>query len=400
MKQFIWIVAGLLATAPVGTAHAQELGPELTFDARTTRTASAPKVAVDASGQSVVVWESFDINSPSNESRVYARRLLHGQWLSPLFTIGARNGASQIEPVVASNPVTGRFVVAWTDRVVDPSRVFAQVFLPSGNPQGHVLVVDDRAHLHQINPAVAMASDGGFFVLWTGYQELATADQVKVYGRRYSAAGLPRGPSFRVSEAPAAQGPTLCSAPSGRFVATWTSSSESGSRGVVRRFNSKGQPLGDELLLSDVSGLRPMCRFEDDGFVLGWTGFENGAQVPYVQAYDAEGAPLADPRPLAADTDVNFPTFQSAAPLAGGGFLATWFGVKPGGDGDVFGRWMTATGEPASDPFQINLTEERQQQGIAVASASPGHMIAVWASNITDASWAILGRTIKGPSAP
>ena len=400
MRQFSWIVAGLLATAPVSTAYAQGLGPELTFDDRPTRSGSSPRVALDASGQSVVVWESADIFSPSNESRIYARRLT-GDWLSPRFTIGARNGASQIEPAIASDPITGRFVVAWTDRVVDPSRVFAQVFLPFGIPQGPVIVLDDRAHLHQVNPAVAMASDGGFFVLWTGYDDLPTADQLKMYGRRYNAIGVPRGPSFQVSQAPAAQGATMCRTPSGGFVATWASSSETGSNGVVRRFNANGRPVGDELVLPGVSGLRPMCRFEDDGFVLGWTGFESGAQIAYVQAYDAEGAPLANPRPLAADTDVHFPTFQWAAPLAGGGFLATWFGVRPeGGDGDVFGRWMTATGEPASDPFQINATTPRQQQAIAVASATRGPLTAVWASSTDDVSWAILGRTIEGPPAP
>jgi hypothetical protein len=400
MKRCEWVVAAVLAIAPV-SAYAKELGREVTFHAVPTRSNTYPKVAMDAFGRSVVVWQSHAYGL--GESRIYARIHQRGQRLSRLFTIGARDGANQLDPAVDSHPRTKRFVVAWRDRVGDPSRVLAQMFKPSGQPQGPVLVVDDQEHAFQVRPQVVMASDGGFFVLWTGYpQELPDSeDDINVYARRYDAKGKPRGPSFRISETAGSQFPTACGTPSGGFVVTWVRSSESGHQEVVGRFDADGRPVGNERLVPGGPNVYPMCRFEDDGFVLGWTAVENDLQAPYVQVFDSEGQPVADPQPLAADTDTAQPSFQSAAPLAGGGFLATWYAApSEEGEGDVFGRWMTATGEPASNPFQINVTAAGMQIGIAVASASPRQLMAVWFSAGAPGPWAILGRPITGPPTP
>ena len=300
----------------------------------------------------------------AGRSRVYVRRLLlRGEELSEPFPIGAGtvgpDGARHRPRIPAPGACRG---LAGPCR---GSESRAGPHLPTlGKPRSR----DRRGSAGALQPAQSRGGD----VVRRRLLHLVERLQTKTPHRRriqdvwpaVQREGRSRGRRLRVSQSPAY--PTVCGTPSGGFVATWTITFEGGYLGAVRRSDAEGRPVGDELILPGARFLRPMCRFEEDSFVLGWTAPRTGLRSRTCRSRRRRGPPRGSP---AARGGTVHPNFEWAAPLAGGGFLATWFAVRSGGGGagEVFGRWMTATGETASDPFQINVTAEQQASGGSVS---------------------------------
>lgn len=86
----------------------------------------------------------------------------------------------------------GRSVAVWREDVEEAAQVFAQRFDASGVPAGPVIeVAEDFAG--DAAPAVAMADDGQFVVVWV-------SDDTLIVGRRFQADGSPVDEEFDIGE--------------------------------------------------------------------------------------------------------------------------------------------------------------------------------------------------------
>lgn len=213
---------------------------------------TAPAVAQDAAGRSIVLW------SDESTAALLGRRFdAAGHPSGAVFRIDSRvdrETGFPLEAAVASSP-GGRFVAVWSafddagTTGTTGTRIFAQRFDAAGRKRGAPIAVSPAgppSGRHR-NPHVAMDETGNFAVVWD-------ADRVDgagtgVLGRFYDRDGAPQGPAFRINTTGrGSQGhPAVAfarGARSGSFLVVWDSQRDAGAQGsIVGRLYSTSQTV-------------------------------------------------------------------------------------------------------------------------------------------------------------
>lgn len=246
----------------------------------------------------------------------------------------------QMQPDVAT-AADGSFVVVWREGAqVPPSQepvsVMARLFDAGGRPRGEAFLVARHQPTFWARPAVGMAANGSFVVVWNGGLE-----QVG-FGRRFDANGNPLGPEFRLARNPDSgqEEPDVAVAPDGSFVAVWTQrvdgQFEVNTDVFFRRFARNGRPRGPEAVAlgGNEEQSAPRVTFRPDGSLI-VTGSD----------YNGEGE---------------------------------FF--------DIVARLFSRTGQPLGDQFQVNegpITESSQYDP-DVAAAADGRFAIAWTDRVAD----------------
>jgi hypothetical protein len=321
------------------------LGPEFRVNTYTTYAQMLPTVASDASGNFVVVWQSYGQDGLSNG--VFGQRYANsGGPLGPEFRINTYTMSSEGNPSIAAD-ASGNFVVAW-DSYQDGSGfgVFGQRYSASGVPIGTEFRVNTYTTSNQGIPVVASDSASNFVVIWNSY--LQDGSSVAVFGQRYTSSGVPLGPEFRVNTFTTSyqHDPSVAAAAAGGFVVVWTSNAQDGSgRGIFgQRYASGGTPLGSEFRVNTYTTNQqdsPVVASDSTGnFVVVWTSSsQDGSSYGILgQRYASSGATLGP------EFGVNTYTTgaQAAASVtadAQGNFVVGWSSFGQDGSGyGVFGQ--------------------------------------------------------------
>src|SRR5439155_10020221 len=93
----------------------------------------------------------------------------------------------------------GDFIIAWQSAGQDGSGygIYAQRYGAAGAPLGGEFRINTFTAGDQRNPAVAVDAVGDFVIAWQSNGQ--DGSFFGVYAQRYSAAGVPQGPEFRVN---------------------------------------------------------------------------------------------------------------------------------------------------------------------------------------------------------
>ncbi len=107
--------------------------------------------------------------------------------------------------------------------------VFAQRYDSAGQPAGTEFQINTYTIGGQNDPAVAVALDGTFVVVWFSYMQ--DGDSWGVFGQRYDSAGQPAGMEFQINTyTPDHQSSPAVAGPDGTFVVAWMSYQQDGHR--------------------------------------------------------------------------------------------------------------------------------------------------------------------------
>jgi VCBS repeat-containing protein len=144
-----------------------------------------PVIAVDGSGNYVVVWSND--GQDVGEWGVYGQRFnASGTPVGSEFLINQTPVGEQPHPAVAMN-ASGSFVVSWTSRE-NNGGICAREYDSSGTPTGNAfLVATNRAGVQE-NSAVAIDSAGDVVVTWEGE---GPGDTQGIFSRTYLSGNLP-----------------------------------------------------------------------------------------------------------------------------------------------------------------------------------------------------------------
>jgi hypothetical protein len=210
-------------------ASGAPLGSEFRVNTFTTSYQFAPAVASDASGNFVVVWQSY--GQDGSDWGVFGQRYAStGAPLGTEFRINTFTTNIQGDPAVSSDPA-GNFVVVWSSTLQDGSQdgVFGQRYASSGAPLGGEFRVNTYTTNGESYPAVASDASGNFVVSWASNTQ--DGSNSGVFGQRYAASGIPAGSEFRVNTFTTSDQdqPAVASDPLGNFVVVWTSNTQDGS---------------------------------------------------------------------------------------------------------------------------------------------------------------------------
>jgi acetyltransferase-like isoleucine patch superfamily enzyme len=187
-----------------------------------------PSVAMDADGDFLVVWGSFDQDGAS--SGLFAQRYSStGAVVAEEFRVNAYTPSTQARPSAAMD-ASGNFVIVWESYAQDSSSsgVFGQRYDNTGNLVGAEFQVNTHTTGTQAFAAAAMDADGDFVVTWDSYQQDGSG--YGVFGRQFGSDGNPVGGDFRVNTQSIGKQriSTVAMDADGDFVVAWNSYNQDG----------------------------------------------------------------------------------------------------------------------------------------------------------------------------
>jgi hypothetical protein len=268
------------AAPPVHASAAPDtaLGIEVRLNTLTDQSQLAPAVAHDAAGNSVVVWES-----------VMGLQSIRGQRFDALghpvgdeFQVNQPTTAlGKIGAKVAMDAV-GNFVVVWEDFWQTPDKaVWARRFDATAHPLGHEFPLNSFTNSTVRFPDIAMTPDGDFVATWD-YAKM-NGESI-IMARRFRANGRPKDANeFQVNENfnDNSRAPAIAMSADGDFAVAWTG----GDYDVLhrdtrfRRFTRNGvaRDAHDVIVTSEGQNLvRPAVAMAPDGdFAVAYLGIND-----------------------------------------------------------------------------------------------------------------------------
>ncbi len=310
-----------------------------------------PDVAMDTFGNFVITWAGEGLN---DESGVFFRAFdALGAALDEQMAVNEFTQSIQDEPSVAID-ATGDFVVSWTSygQDGDLDGVYARTYNSAGIATTNEFRVNSTWTNRQDKSDVAMDSDGNFTVVWASDGQ--DGSSWGIYGQQFAKNGTPLGSEFSVNTYTNDKqiDPAIAMASNGDFVVAWSSfGQDSSGYGIFARlFNAGGTASnGKEFLVNQTTQhwqMSPSVGMDIDGdFVVSWSSFaQDNADADdygiFARMFQASGADWLDP------TD-NLPLgeFRINATVVGdqvtpdigvdadGDFVVAWVGPDSSGTG-------------------------------------------------------------------
>ncbi len=188
-------------------------------------------MALDAAGEFVVVWESYEQDGGAGGYGVFGQRFdADGDPVGDEFQVNPYTEGYLTIPAVAAD-ASGRFVVVWTSEEQDGSGrgIFGQRFAADGQPAGEEFQVNTYTTGRQDFAVVGASAGGDFTAVWSSQEQ--DGSSYGSFAQRYDADGNELGGEFRVNGQTV--GNQLHSAvaadAAGNFVVTWASYGQDGS---------------------------------------------------------------------------------------------------------------------------------------------------------------------------
>ncbi len=386
-----------LALAPLGTpAQTLLLGPELAVNTYTTGAQLFPAVAAAADGTFVVVWESS--KQDNGGSGIFGQRFnALGAKAGAEFQVNTYTTDRQITPAVAMDS-QGDFVVVWNSDGQDGSfaGIYGQRYDAAGAQAGGEFRVNTTTALYQQAPAIAMAPDGKFVVVWCG----GYGPESDVWGQRFDASGAKAGGEFRVNTyTPYSQNtPAVAADAAGRFVVVWTSEVGDGADSAVfgQRFDAAGVKIGSAFQVNTYTtgdqGYPAIAMDHAGNFVVAWqSAAQDGDSTGIFGQRFNNGA-----EKVGAEFPINEYTTSTQREVSvaferDGGFAAVWssFG-EDGNDYAVAAQRFDRTGGHNGLEFVLNASTTGAQLEPRIAASRFG-LLTIWAGRDGD-SYGIFGR--------
>lgn len=358
-----------------------------------------PDVASDASGDYVVVWESF--TSAGNDASlrsIQARRYrVDGTPAAAQFQVNTWTPGEQMTPAVAM-AADGRFVVAWSSDEgaggpVDFD-IRARVFSAAGTPVGNDFKVNTAFAVgDQRAPDVAWSGSAGFAVAWESDDDTGPNFDWNVIARTYDPTGVATTGEGVVNTLSGTQvDPAIAGDGAGGWALAWESDTSYGPDTITTSIQAQVLGGGAEVQVNDhppVAGdNNPAIAIAGDGSILvAWQSTESAGSdhaLSSIQArrYDGAGNPGAVLQVNAYTPDAQ--VSPTAAFLPDGRFVVGWHSFGSFGNdfsnASVQLRGFDAGGAPFANELQANTYVTDNQQFAALAADGRGGLVVAWES--------------------
>jgi hypothetical protein len=323
-------------------AAGNPLSGEFQVNTYTTNNQLFPTVASDAAGNFVVVWES---NGQDGSSvGVFGRRFnAAGNPTTADFQVNTYTGGVQAEPEVALDG-SGNFVVVWESYFQDGtiSSIFGQRFNAAGDRVGTEFLVNTYTADGQYRPDVAADAAGNFVVVWESYGQEGPPSSYGIFGQRFDAAGQPAGAEFPVNTFTTGRQahPSVAADRTGAFTVAWQTPPGNGPGIVGRRYDAAGAALGGEFGISTTPGTpnQPHVAVDANANVaVSWSAQDGNGGGVSARRFDCAGQPLG--LDFVVNTFTTGSQSESSIAAGSGDFVVIWRSDAQDGSGDgTFGQ--------------------------------------------------------------
>ncbi|UCE36192.1 MAG: hypothetical protein JSW00_11670 [Thermoplasmata archaeon] len=225
--------------AQIYDASGNPAGNEFRVNAYTMGIQGSPSVAMDSTGNFTIAWDG---QKDSGDYGITARRYKNnGVPIGGEIQVNTYTTDLQSNPSIAMNS-TGDFVIVWYSMGQDGSGtgIYARRYNNNGNPISDEFQVNTYITDNQILPSVAMDLDGNFVITWSSYEQ--DGSDYGVFARQYKKDGSPIAIEFKVNTytMSSQDEPSIGMDSNGNYVISWRSSEQDGDYyGVfAQRFNN------------------------------------------------------------------------------------------------------------------------------------------------------------------
>jgi hypothetical protein len=220
-----------------------------------------PSAATDADGDFVIAW--VGATAGGNFDSIGRRFNAAGQPQGGEFIVNTATGENEQHAAVAMD-ATGDFVIVWSNLRGGGANVYARRYNAAGVPKAGPAVLTATAHVAEARPDVAVDADGEFVVAWTE----GASNEFSIFAQRFRATGAQQGSKFPVQtfDTSGARGASVAMDADGDFVVAWESYQPF--VGFARRYDAAGMPLGAEfrvLKQGTGRGDDPVVAIDADG---------------------------------------------------------------------------------------------------------------------------------------
>ena len=366
------------------------VGTQFRVNSDTANQQTRADVAMDANGNFVVAFGTFQPSGSTSDADLFARRFdSSANPLGSEFQVNTYTLDRQYRSELGFD-AAGNFVIAWRSAVDgdEDYDIIARRYDGAGNPLTGEIQVNSYTFEEQRDVSLAVAPDGSFVAAWSS--DDFDGSSRGIAARRFDATGTPIGNDFQVNTYTTSSqaNPDIAMDTNGNFVVTWASFRQDGDgRGVfAQQFDSSGNAIGGEFQVTTTTagdqgyGFRgPDVAMDDSGnFTVTWEddgGFTSGGTLP---GADGDGAGV-----FAQRFDANYPDFTLIGhwPLDEGAGTTTadtsingLDGTLEGGVDWVPGQQATGTSFNGSDAL-IRVPDSGASSPIDVVDALT---IALW----------------------
>jgi hypothetical protein len=320
-------------------------------------TQDEPAIAYSTTGTFLVAWSErhgYDGSAMGVFGRIFDPS---GAPLTPEFGLSSITFASQWRPLVSPTP-TGGWVAAWSGdndgnayiRILDGNGAFL-----TGDLEVNTYVFDA-----QVDPAAASNASGTIFVAFVDFSSHGgVGSGLNLYGRTYTAAGVPReGTEFLLTSVPAngdQREPRVAADGTGRFFVVWADELADGSGyGILERvFDANGSAVGPAFPVNTTTaGDQRLPGIVVDTLgraVVAWEDYSLGATSPRIRArrFDAAANPLGPDFVVNYSPSVGAVLAEPAMDATGSDLVIGYQGPGAPGNGvDVFARHFESSPGP------------------------------------------------------
>lgn len=368
------------------------VGTEFKVNTYTIREQTQPAVAMDSTGEYVIVWKSLAQDDPNYG--IYAQRYSKaGAPVGAQFRVNSYTRDDASDPAVAMDAL-GNFVVTWTSATLDGSGagVYAQRFSAAGTAIGTQFRVNTATSHDQKTPSVAMDGAGAFVISWESY--LQGAKNYGVYAQRFTAAGAAAGGEFLVTTQTIGNHSSVAIDSAGDFVISWQSYGNANAQQAIyaQRYNAAGAPIGTQFKVNSFTTFAnkyPSVGMDSAGdFTITWEssgpdGFQYGISA---QRYNLAGTALGGQFVVNTHT-TNTQLLPRIAMDPMGDFVITWESyIQDGSRYGVYAQRYNLSGAAQGVEFRVNTYTTNSQIIPAIATDSTGNFVVAWQSYGEDGS--------------
>lgn len=359
----IWLTF-LLAIAPISTRAQNTEHHDLRInDDLGSAQQTAPRIATQANGTSVVTW----LDRRNGLHDIYTQRL------NSLWFRESKNSALTGDSITAERfevslaaSVSGKYVACWKDFRNGAFPFGADIYqttmdstgLPGGEEMAITASQDDS--LFEA-PDVALHTDGSGVTVWAQHHN----NNWDILGQRFDQNGAPAGNPFTINDdfAGAQQhAPRVSVSTLGWFVVSWYDNRRGNDDVFFQLYDASGAAIGGNIRASDDNGATrqafPAVACDGSGhFTICWVDWRNGAypQNPdiYIRRFSSVGDALTEAQIVTRD---EFGAPQKEPALATdrlGNVMVVWADSSFGG-WDIYGRLINHRGDFVDSAFLIN----------------------------------------------
>ncbi|MFZ5515210.1 MAG: T9SS type A sorting domain-containing protein [Candidatus Zhuqueibacterota bacterium] len=339
-----------------------------------------PSIAMDGSGNFVIAWEDYR----NGDWDIYAQRYnSSGSAQGTNFQVNDDTGSSgQYNPSIAIDE-SGNFVIVWEDYCNCTTDIYARRYNSSGSAQGtNFQVNDDIGSSDQWNPSIAMDGSGNFVIVWEDYCNCTT------YARRYNNSGSAQGTNFQVNDDTGSSGqynPSIAMDGSGKFVIAWSDTRNGEWDIYAQRYDSSGSAQGTNFKVNDDTGSSyqgaPSIAIDGSGnFVIAWEDDRNGYYTDiYAQRYNSSGSAQGTNFKVNDDTGSSYQGAPSIAIDGSGNFVIAWKDYRNGYYPDIYAQRYNSSGSAQGTNFKVNDDiESSDQSHPSIAIDGSGNFVIAW----------------------